>query len=125
MIGRDGTGLRRVASSLALPDSPTWSPDGKQIAFSGFKGQYSAAIYIVDADGTGLARLTTPRSHIEDVAPAWSPDGTRIIFERDNFTDEQKGFPLVVMNADGTGQRVVTPKRWTHSSRHGHRTAFE
>ena len=69
------------------PDAPTWSPDGRQIAFTGTYKRAGAAIYVVNVDGTGLARLTSPRPKIEDVAPAWSPDGTQIVFERDNYAE--------------------------------------
>ncbi len=110
VINRDGTELRRIVSTLVwVGYAPTWSPDGRQIAFSGQYKRYGAAIYTVNADGSGLARLTAPRPKIEDLAPAWSPDGTQIVFERDNYGDV-RGFPLIVMNPDGTGQRVVTPK---------------
>jgi TolB protein len=95
-------------SKLAWPDTPTWSPDGRQIAFAGDYKRSSTAIYAVSADGSGLARLTSPRA-AHDAAPAWSPDGTQIVFERDRFY-AGLGFPVIVMNADGTSQRVLSPK---------------
>lgn len=53
-------------------------------------------IYRMNADGTGLARLTNhPGS---DIDPAWSPDGKRIA-----FVSDRDGSPnIYVMNADGT-----------------------
>jgi Tol biopolymer transport system component len=59
-------------------------------------------VYVVDADGTGLRRLTT--SPGDDFDPSWSPDGTRIAFRR-----ERSGEPEIwIMNADGTQQRRLT-----------------
>ena len=55
----------------------TWSPDGKQIAFT-IKHERQQNIYIINADGRGLRRLTD--APFGDYAPAWSPNGRRIAF---------------------------------------------
>jgi WD40 repeat protein len=57
--------------------SPVWSPDDKQIAFSGSKGGVSD-IYIVNSDGKGLRQLTNDA--YGDLQPAWSPDGRRVAY---------------------------------------------
>jgi len=53
-------------------------------------------IYFMNADGTGLSRLTN--NPATDTDPAWSPDGKRIAFvsKRDGGSD------IYVMNADGS-----------------------
>ena len=79
----------------------TWSPDGKQIAFVGSNTRLSdSAIYVVNSDGSGLAQLTSPKGISADAEPDWSPDGTQIAYVRD-------GFRIIVMNPDGTGQRLL------------------
>jgi len=70
-----------VRARLDLPVdavwSPVWSPDDKQIAFSGSRGGMSD-LYIVNSDGKGLRQLTNDA--YGDLQPAWSPDGRRIAF---------------------------------------------
>jgi Tol biopolymer transport system component len=60
--------------------SPTWSPDDRQIAFSGTHGGITD-LYIVDTDGKNLRQLTNDQ--YGDLQPAWSPDGNRIAFATD------------------------------------------
>jgi Tol biopolymer transport system component len=57
---------------------------------------------VVNADGTGLRTL--PRLPGDELEPVWSPDGTRIAFIGD---PGGVSFDLYVVNADGTGLRLV------------------
>jgi len=60
--------------------SPTWSPDGKRIAFVGIDRGWSHLL-VADADGKNLHEwLSGPYSVRE---PVWSPDGTKIAFATD------------------------------------------
>jgi TolB protein len=64
------------------PQAPAWSPDGSRIAFHVvYGGALDAELFVMNADGTSLFRLTDNTS--EDSDPAWSPDGSRIAFVRD------------------------------------------
>ena len=73
-----------VRARLDLPIdavwSPVWSPDDKQLAFSGTRGGISD-IYVVNSDGKNLRQLTNDK--YGDLQPAWSPDGRRIAFASD------------------------------------------
>ncbi|MFL5486027.1 MAG: hypothetical protein ACJ77T_09700 [Gemmatimonadaceae bacterium] len=60
--------------------SPVWSPDDRQIAFSGTHGGITD-LYIVDADGKNLRQLTN--DEYGDMQPAWSPDGKQLAFATD------------------------------------------
>jgi len=76
---------------------PAWSPDGTKFAFhSDRDGIFQ--IYVMNADGSGVVRLTTLGAPSE--LPAWSPDGSRIAFDSDA--------EIYVMRADGTGLARVT-----------------
>lgn len=68
---------RRLTFRHGYDIYPAYSPDGKHVAFVG-KGDGNSEIYLMNADGTGLVRLT--RDLAEDTEPSWSPDGTKIVF---------------------------------------------
>jgi Tol biopolymer transport system component/imidazolonepropionase-like amidohydrolase len=59
---------------------PAWSPDGKRIAFQGYRGG-TWQIWTVNADGSDLKALTS--GPYDDREPQWSPDGMRIAFSSD------------------------------------------
>lgn len=75
--------------------APSWSPDGMKIAFC-VASDRPAHIWVVNADGSGLTRLSGRRQ--DDCGPDWSPDGSKIAFH--NF-----GGGLFVMDADGSNRR--------------------
>jgi len=85
-----------------LNDNPTWSPKGSQIAFSAVVDGHRG-IYVVDADGTNLQKLTQTKDY-DEFAPAWSPDGTQIVYQ----ANPDGNWDIYIMNADGTGRRRLT-----------------
>jgi hypothetical protein len=75
----DGTFPRQVVAGTT-DTNPEASPDGQKVAFmSQREGNWD--IYVVDADGSGLQRLTWAPGN--DGLPAWSPDGRHIAFVSD------------------------------------------
>jgi Tol biopolymer transport system component len=85
--------------------APDWSPDSTQLVFTrddATTNQTTPAVFKVNANGTGLTKLTNPI--LSDSQPKWSPDGTKIAFLRSN-----SGVPVdvVLMNADGNNQHVI------------------
>lgn len=82
-------------------NSPAWSPDGEQIAFVAEQLDGPSEIHVMNADGTGVLRLTD--SPDRKMGPVWSPDGTQIVFGTD-----VEGADIWVMQADGSDQRNLT-----------------
>ncbi len=72
----DGSGNIELSKGLET-GQPAWSPDGKSIAFV-WRDAWEAfnEIWLMDADGSNLRRLTTG----PDGQPRWSPDGKQIAF---------------------------------------------
>ena len=96
--------VRRLTDTKVLSGAssfPTWSPDGRMIAFVLTTGQ-NADIAVMRADGSDFRHLTAHPA--ADLYPAWSPDGRHIAFvsERDGNRD------IFVMDADGSAPRNVT-----------------
>ena len=57
-------------------------------------------IFVMNPDGSEVTQLT--HNEVNDLLPIWSPDGSRIAFGRCQATCD-----VVVINADGSGDRVV------------------
>jgi len=104
---RDGRHRRVVTTAKGTPSSieladPAWAPDGRRLAFSlTVRGTFE--IFAVNADGTGLKRLT--RNDVNDLDPAWSPDGRTILFGRSVSEFVDGAYFLYSMNANGAQQR--------------------
>jgi Tol biopolymer transport system component len=96
----------RFSSSSGWDGSPTFSPDGQQIAFMGRVHDHWE-ILLMHADGSGRRQLTG--RHLEgqqtpnNVSPTWSPDGNQIAF----LSDRDGPWRIYVMEADGSQQRPM------------------
>jgi Tol biopolymer transport system component len=73
---RDGTQYRRLTDDSFRDRGPTWSPDGKRLAFySDRTGRYE--LWGIRPDGSGLEQLTARRENSLNI-PTWDPDGSRV-----------------------------------------------
>ncbi len=60
--------------------APRWSPDGRLVAFTGFReGDPGWGIYLLEPRSGALSRLETGAG--QSRSPAWSPDGRELVFE--------------------------------------------
>jgi Tol biopolymer transport system component len=108
VMNADGSAAHNLTQSWQSEDEePAWSPDGRKIVFHSDRDGADELppndeLYVMNADGSGVRRLTT--NPAQDIDPAWSPDGKKVA-----FTSARDGnAEIYVMNADGSGQRRVT-----------------
>src|ERR1700682_5197214 len=86
LTGRDSAPPKKITIGRGTDNtSPSYSPDGRQIAFiSGKSG--NPQVYIMDADGSNIQLLTPyeagTRSYL--ASPDWSPDGNAVAYEQQN-----------------------------------------
>lgn len=104
VVDGDSTGIRSL-------DRPTWSPDGRSLAFMGFDPVLGQQIYRVNADGSGLEELTHLPSYAAPEDPAWSPAGGLIAFDAWNSGDEDAVSDIYLMDPDGSDLRRFTDDR--------------
>lgn len=69
--------IRQLTHTNAYHTSPTWSPDGTQIAYRSTEAG-NVDLFVMDADGKNGRQLTSNIGLVS--APSWSPTGTALVF---------------------------------------------
>src|SRR5215212_9043205 len=106
VVDVDGTHLLQLTDSAGQDGWPAWSPDGRRVAFTSVRDDCARSdapdcrstgepdsphrdVWVVNADGTGLARVTPEFGQFV----TWSPDGQYLVVA---------GYELYVIRPDGT-----------------------
>lgn len=118
--------LRQVTNDIFTDAEPTWSPDGKDIAFVSDRKEnveptelqkdiriedydyQTTDIYIIHANGTGLRRITN--YELNETSPQFTPDGQYLLYVSDHTgigniyyrnleTDEEKALTNLLSGA--------------------------
>ena len=118
----NGNNLRQLTTEPGYDAEASWSPDGQKIAFASNRSGYSddltdeqravfeknpsawMDIYIMNADGTGVTRLTSEPGY--DGGPFFSADGKRLTWR--HFSEDGSTAEIWTMNVDGSDQRQLT-----------------
>lgn len=111
-----GENVKLTGDEVSAAD-PSFSYDGKQIAFVSFRDG-NAEIYMINTDGSNLRRLTNHPAF--DQYPVFTPDGTAIAFKSNR---ENERFEVYLQNLNNdlpprkisnlNGDTGVAPKCWS------------
>ena len=129
IINEDGSAATNLTNHPSYDGMPSWSPDGSEIVFVSDRGEVGESgsegggensggegggaeagggesrgdVYIMNADGTNVSRITTDGAGY--AFPKLSPDGTMIAFDAARESDNAQ---VYVMDANGGNVRRVT-----------------
>jgi Tol biopolymer transport system component len=128
-MNADGSNVRRVthAPRAMHDDGPDWSPDGKRLAFTRIPDNGPNLVEVVNADGSGLQRVTPRCAHkptpngvprgCEDAGEvSFTPDGQHVTyvratghvrhFKKFNY-DQIEHAAVAIIGVDGSGEREI------------------
>ena len=101
LMEADGTNERPMLSMGGQMDSPSWSPDGRFIAFTWNGGGGTFNIYLADVASGQVLKLTREGRNEN---PTWSPDSRHIAFQ----SNRSGRWEIWAMHIDGSEQRQLT-----------------
>jgi len=103
---KKGSARNLTRSSGIAERNPTWSPDGRWIAYlSDETGEYE--LYITQSDGKGETRQLTSDGQAYRYLLAWSPDSEHIL-----FSDKTGALYLHTLEGDKT--TLIDRDPWSH-----------
>jgi Tol biopolymer transport system component/DNA-binding winged helix-turn-helix (wHTH) protein len=112
-----GVGAAPLVRSAFFDGNPQYSPDGRRIAFSSDRADERSEVWLANADGTAITRLTRGPGRAQG-SPRWSPDGRTMAFDSQAADGR---FDIWTIGVDGSGLRQITRDKsdevmpsWSH-----------
>jgi hypothetical protein len=106
-LNADGTGLADLTPDplpgVYIDRSPSWSPDGSQVAFSSNRSG-TTRLWIMNADGTNPRQVLPQSFPSSEKQPVWAPDTTNIIAF---VATTDAGSGIGVVRTDGTDFKLI------------------
>src|SRR3954470_522320 len=100
-----GGQAKRITDVYNDARQPTWSPDGKSIAFFAYRDR-GYEIWAIAPDGSNQHKLTW--GNFDDREPAWSHDGTRLAFSSDRGSDLGSDYNIWMLDVRSGELRQLT-----------------
>jgi dipeptidyl aminopeptidase/acylaminoacyl peptidase len=124
LIPTAGGEARQLTAGVGSDSSPSWSPDGKWVAFTGKRGDAEVSqLYIIPVDGGEARRLTSVPGGA--FAPKWFSDSKRIAFASWVYP-EWKGWEDQARQVKERKESKMTARVWTKApARHWDRLLDE
>jgi serine/threonine protein kinase/Tol biopolymer transport system component len=112
----DGSEKLKLTSNPFFVATASWSPDSREIAFSGNSPGLRQDLYIVSVDGGTPRKINAGERNVTRVS--WAPDGHSIAFGDASFpsdgvlrTFDLQTQQIVTLPDSPDGQRLVSPAR--------------
>ena len=115
----DLSGKLRQLTRGRMEVDPSWSPDGRRLAYVGYSHTPSGAgahtdLYVLDLASGKRRRVTN--DVLFEATPSWSPDGTKLVYTANGLAGNGRD-PLIVSLAGGKPRRLVSTARYEGSPR--------
>ena len=101
----DGANPQRITANRSLNLAPSWSPDGRSLAYASYTTHFPD-IYLQSITDIRLTKPAGGSDVIHNQMPAWSPNGARIAFA--SIRGASHSFNIYVMNRDGSNLQQLT-----------------
>jgi TolB protein len=108
---------KRLTKSVGIDTTPSYSPDGKLIAFASDRDS-GQQLYVMDSRGDSVRRISVEQGSYSK--PVWSPDGTLIAFTKIKANQ----FYVGIMSPNNKRERILTSGyllegvRWSPNGRY-------
>ena len=92
----DGSEAAQLTGPSLRASLPHWSPDGKQIAFSGSRPGRPWNVFVISASGGPAEQLTS--GPVSDLDPSWSPDGSTLAYGQTRLDGGRQAVSIQLLN---------------------------
>lgn len=102
LVDIDGSNRKMLIKDIGLQYDPTWSTDGKHIAYISGHGYQTHELYVIDFDGNNKRQFTDNKAL--ELLPVFSPDNKQIAY----VSDITGNYEIWLMDINGSNKKQLT-----------------